>query len=342
MNNKPTYLLTTLTLLLTQLLSQPIQAQPQPQTSEQLLQNAQLLDRIAAIVNDDIILLSELNDALNQTQAELNAKGIYPQDLTALKQKVLNSLILEKLQLQKAQQLNITVTDEEIVDALNKIAQQNQLTLEQLQQQLNQQLPKGFPQFRDQLHKQLRLQKLQQRIALSQAQVTEEEIDHFLQRQQNNWRYHLGHILLALPESAHAKQRQQLEQKIADIRQKLLAGEDFSQLAIRHSQGSKALMGGDLGWLDPDQMPTFFAKQVQQLKVGQISPIIRSPVGFHLIKLLGKETKSTPQNPNTREAALNTIRLQKANEILELWLRQLQDEAYIDIKLPNLKTETHL
>ncbi len=304
--------------------------------------NTQLLDRIAAVVNDEIILLSDLRTAMDQTLAELQAKGVNIQDPLALEKKVLDSLILEKLQLQKAKQLGVEVTDEEVADAIAKIAQQNQLTLEQLQQTLNQQAPNGFTQFRDKLRKQLLLQKLQQKIALSQAQVTEEEIDNFIQRsqlQQNNWTYHIGHIMLALPESANAEQRKKLQQQMEVIRQKLLAGEDFSQMAIRFSQGSKALMGGDLGWLDYEQMPTFFAKEVPQLKKDQISPIIRSPVGFHIIKLLDKKSKQTTEGENAREAALKTIRLQKANEILELWLRQLRDEAFVEIKLPELQSK---
>lgn len=316
-----------------------------PHTLSKAPVNAQLLDRIAAVVNDDIILLSDLRTAIAQTRADLRGKGVSIQDPLALEKKVLDSLILEKLQLHKAKQLGVQVTDEEVADAIAKIAQQNQLTLEQLQQTLNQQALNGFIQFRDKLRKQLLLQKLQQKIALSQAQVTEEEIDNFIQRsqlQQNNWTYHIGHIMLALPESANAKQRKNLKQQMEVIRQKLLAGEDFSQIAIRFSQGSKALMGGDLGWLDYEQMPTFFAKEVPQLKKDQISPIIRSPVGFHIIKLLDKKSKQATEGENAREAALKTIRLQKANEILELWLRQLRDEAFVEIKLPELQSKKPL
>ncbi len=305
--------------------------------------DAQLLDRIAAIVNDDVILFSDLKAALAKTQAELATKGIAIQDPLALERKVLDSLILQKLELQKAKQLGITVTDDEVAEALAKIAKQNGLTLEQLQATLNRQTPHGFITFRDQIRQQLLLEKLQQKVALSQAQVTEEEIDNYLQRsqlQQNHWTYHLGHIMLALPESANAEQRKQLKRQMEVIRQKLLAGEDFSQIAVRFSQGSKALQGGDLGWLDYEQMPTFFAKEVTQLQPGEISPIIRSPVGFHIIKLLGKKAKDAQANTNSREAALQTLRLQKANEVLELWLKQLRDEAFVDIKLPELKKST--
>ncbi|GAB6034776.1 peptidylprolyl isomerase [Galenea microaerophila] len=305
--------------------------------------DAQLLDRIAAIVNEDIILLSDLKARTQQTLAQLKAKGIEVNDLTTLEKKVLDSLILEKLELQKAKQLGIRVTDEELANAIAQIAKKNQLTLEQLQQTLNQESTNGFVQFREQLRKQLLLEKLQQKIALSKAQVTEEEIDNFLQRsqlQQNQWRYHLGHIMLALPESANAKQREKLKQEMEIIRQKLLAGENFSQIAIRFSQGSKALMGGDLGWLDYDQMPTFFAKEATQLKTGEISPIIRSPVGFHIIKLIDKKSKQPHQGSNAREAALQTLRLQKANEVLELWLHQLRASAFIDIKLPELRPQS--
>jgi peptidyl-prolyl cis-trans isomerase SurA len=298
-----------------------------------------LLDRIAVVVNEDIILWSDLKAQLDKTKAELAAKGVYIQDELALEKKVLDSLILEKLQLQKAKQLGIQVTDEEVAEQIAEIAKQNNLTIAQLREVLNRQSPNGFIQFRDRLKKELTIQKLRQRVVLEQTQVTEQEIDNFIQRshlQQNNWEYHLGHIMLALPESANAKQREKLKQEMDVIRQKLLAGEDFSQIAVRFSQGSKALQGGDLGWLSYDQMPTFFADKVTQLKKDELSPVIRSPVGYHLIKLLDKRSKTAQQGGDEREAALQAIRLRKANEVLELWLRQLRDEAFVEIKLPEL------
>ncbi|MDX1796201.1 MAG: peptidylprolyl isomerase [Hydrogenovibrio sp.] len=259
-------------------------------------EQGKLLDRIVAIVNDEIILKSELDRQTLQAVKELRARHVTLPDEDQLQRKVLDKMIMEKLQMQKIKARGLQIQDEELLTQIQQIAKRNNLTVLELRDRLNLSEPDGFKHFRENIRRQMLFQKLRQVEVLAKTQVTEDEVTNYLQRQklvQNNSEYHLGHIMVGLPESATPAQRDEAKQKAQTILDKLREGEDFSQMAVRYSEGSKALNGGDLGWLTPDQIPTFFAQTIDNLKVGQISNLIRSPVGYHIIKLLGKRDKNS-------------------------------------------------
>lgn len=248
----------------------------------------QLLDRVAAIVNDQIVLQSELDIKTQETAMELRAQNIPVDDFQALQAKVLDSILLEMLQEERAKQLDLSVTDEEINEQLFEIASKNNLSILEMRDRINQDRANGFIELRDNIKQQLLIQKLRQREVISRTMVTEEEVKNYLQRSRldnSNSQTRLRHILVTLPESATSKQRDAARTKINEVEQRLRAGESFEQMAVRYSNGSKALQGGDLGWLKQEQIPTFFASALASLKVGDISPVITSPSGFHIIKL---------------------------------------------------------
>ncbi|WP_127471064.1 peptidylprolyl isomerase [Thiomicrorhabdus aquaedulcis] len=250
-----------------------------------------LLDKIVAVVNDRVILSSELNERMAEKAQELQGQNITVDDRMALQEKVLESLIFETLQLERAKQVGLNTTDEEVNTQMQQIAEQNKLTLMELRNRLNAQMPDGFAQVRQKVQHKILIQKLREAEVISQTQVTESEIQNYLQRQSlalSDLELQLSHILIALPESATPQQRSEALTTIEALRNRIVAGEDFSQIAVRHSNGSKALEGGNLGWLKQEQIPTFFADAIQNLNVGQISQVIQSPSGFHLIKLADK------------------------------------------------------
>ena len=252
----------------------------------------QLLDRVAAVVNDQIILQSELDIKTRETAMSLRSQNIPVNDLKALQTKVLDSMVLELLQKARAQQLGLSVTDEEINEQLTQIASKNRLSLFELRNRLNAEQPEGFSQLRQNIQQQLLIQKLRQKEVMSRTMVTGEEIKNYLQRSRldnSNTKTRLRHILVTLPESATAQQRDQARKQIDDIAKRLQMGESFQQMAVRFSKGSKALQGGDLGWLKQEQIPTFFADALADLEIGEISPVISSPSGFHIIKLVDRE-----------------------------------------------------
>ncbi|NPA71368.1 MAG: molecular chaperone SurA [Gammaproteobacteria bacterium] len=260
-------------------------------SAPQVMAEEHLIDRIVAVVNETVILKSELNSKMYAKAQELAAKNIAVQDVDALQAKVLDSLILEKLQLDRAAQIGLQVSDDEINEQLQAIAQQNNLTLMALRNQLDIELPNGFQKIRQQIKTKLMIQKLREAEVISKAQVSENEVSNFLTREaleKSQVQVALGHILIALPESATPKQRETALEEAKSIHKRLLAGEDFSQLAVRHSDGGKALNGGLLGWLNKEEVPTFFADAIEHLSPGQISELIQSPSGFHIIKLIGQ------------------------------------------------------
>lgn len=260
------------------------------------IENGVLVDRIVAVVDDRIILKSELNQRLLEKSDELAQQNIPVTDVDALREQVLESLITEAVQLSRAALVGLKISDQELNEQMEKIAAGNKMTLLELRNRLNLEMDDGFNKLREKIKTQMLIQKLRQREVISRVQVTESEIENYLKRKTlaNKYReINLRHILVALPESATQQQRQQALQKINEIRQRAVNGEDFAQLAVRYSNGSRALEGGDLGWMSDSQVPTFFAKEVNQLDVGGISQVIQSPSGFHLIQIADQRQAGT-------------------------------------------------
>ncbi|QKI89690.1 peptidylprolyl isomerase [Thiomicrorhabdus xiamenensis] len=255
-----------------------------------------LVDSIVAVVNDRIILKSELNAKLLEQAEQLKSQNISVQDVDALREQVLDSLILQAVQLSRAEQIGLKISDQELNQQMEKVAAQNNLSLLDLRNRLNLEADNGFNRIRDKIRNQMIIQKLRQKEVVSRAQVTESEINNYLKRMTlaNKYReIELQHILIALPESATQQQRRDALQKITQLRQRIVQGEDFAQLAVRYSNGAKALDGGNLGWMKDSEVPTFFSKQVEQLSLGQVSQVIQSPSGFHLIKIADERQAGT-------------------------------------------------
>jgi peptidyl-prolyl cis-trans isomerase SurA len=251
-----------------------------------------LIDRIVAVVNDRVILKSELTAQMFTKSQELAAQNIPIEDTDALQSKVLDSMILETLQIERAEQLGLQVEDQEVNEQLQKIATQNRLTLMDLRNQLNIEMPNGFQKVREKIKNKILIQKLREAEVISRAHVTESEIKHYLQRENletSNIEIRLGHILIELPDSATPDQRNAALAKAQALLKRIKSGEDFSQLAVRHSNGSKALNGGDLGWLKQAEIPTFFAEAISGLKTSDVSKVIQSPSGFHIIKVIDQQ-----------------------------------------------------
>lgn len=250
----------------------------------------QLIDRIAAVVNDQIILQSELQQKTIEAAQELRAKQIPINNPAELQAQVLDNLIMELLQKERAAQLGLSVSDDEINQRLLEIANQNNMTLPELRDRLNSDMSNGFMKFRTKLQTQLLIQKVREQEIISRTIVTDDEINNYLQRNRldnSSTEYHLRHILVTLPESATQADRDAALKEINEIAARIRSGEDFSQMAVRYSKSSQALSGGDLGWLKQEQIPTFFDKALKALQPGQVSDVISSPSGFHLIKLEG-------------------------------------------------------
>jgi peptidyl-prolyl cis-trans isomerase SurA len=255
--------------------------------AHQSLAQTQILDRVIAIVDEDLVLESELKERTESILERL--RGQYGQlpPLDALQKQILEQLIIERVQLQLANRYEIEITEQELDQAIERILQNNKITLEMLEEDLRSQ-GATLNDLRKQLSKDLTINHLQQGVVNSRIRVTEQEIDNFLTSTDGKFAtspdFRLGHILIAVPSSADQEMISAAEKEATDIYEKLQAGADFSQLAMTHSNDQSALQGGDIGWRKLAQLPDLFARHLENLKVGDVSKPFRSGAGFHLIK----------------------------------------------------------
>lgn len=259
-------------------LAPAVQAAGQPQT----------LDRIVAVVNKDVILKSELDAQLQQIKSRLVDQGVRMPPDNVLEQQVLQRLVMQKLQLQMADRVGLQVSDDMLNQALSGIAAKNGFTLAEFPARLKQE-GQNYAQYREQIRDQMTVDYLQHLVVYRRIDVSDQEIDQYLATQDadNGTQYHVRQILVALPADPTPHdidvKRKRAEQVLG-----LAKGDaGFAQTAVAYSDGQQALDGGDLGWRTRAQLPTLFTDVIDHLKPGQISDIIRSPSGFHIVKLEG-------------------------------------------------------
>jgi len=252
------------------------------------------IDHIVAVVNDDVITATELERELQMIKARLQRQQTRLPPDSVLRKQVLDQMIMEQLQLQEAARIGIRVDDETVNRVITGIAHENKLTLEQFRQVLARD-GFDFASYREQIRNSLTINQLRKQRVESRINVSEREVANFLTNQANRKGhdddYHLAHILVALPEAASPEQIAAARKKAEAIHQRLQAGADFTQTAIAESNAPDSLKGGDLGWRKAGQLPTLFADVVRKLQPGQISDVIRSPSGFHIVKLLDKRSR---------------------------------------------------
>lgn len=274
-------------LLTLALLGAPL-AHAQLLPSAQQTQKPHMIDRIVAVAEEDVILQSELDDAVAQVQQQYasHPEQLPPHDV--LERQVLNRLILMKLQLQRAADQGVRVSSQDVDNAVANVAQQNKLTAQQLQGAV-QQRGMSFAAFRQQLADQLVVQKLRDGVIHDSVNVTDAEVDNLLKSPSfKAGEVHLAHIEVSLPDGASAQDISTAAAKANRAEQAIKDGMDFNAAAIRFSDGSDALDGGDLGWRRADEIPRAFTDTVAKMQPGDVTPPLRGPTGFHILKLIGR------------------------------------------------------
>ncbi|MBS0286505.1 MAG: peptidylprolyl isomerase [Proteobacteria bacterium] len=260
------------------------------------LSKVEPLDKIAATVNDAIITQSEVMRQMKIIQQQLKDSGNNVPESKALQKQVLDHLILTEVQIQMAKRTGIQVDDMMLDNAIEKIAKDNQITVTHMRQVLAQQ-GLDFNVYRNNVRQQIIISQLQQRDILPEIQVSEQEVNQFLQSPNGlgglSTEYRVGHILVPLSDSPSPEELDKANEKVKSIIQKLRQGEDFAKVAIADSTGENALNGGDLGWRKLPELPTLFEKVVPTLKTNEIPEAIRSSSGLHIIKLIDKRSASS-------------------------------------------------
>lgn len=290
------------------------------------------LDRIVAVVNDDAIMHSQLERRVVQARDQLQANNIPMPPEQALERQVLDRMIVEQIELQMAEDANLSIDETQLNSTMRGIAENNGMSLDEFANTLEQQ-GQSLAEVREQVRRELLIRQVQQSRVASRVTVSDREVDRFLsQRSENsNVAYHLAQILVAVPQSPTPDQVTQAQAEAQELYRQLQDGADFQQLAVAESDDAQALQGGDLGWRQSAQIPTIFSDVIPDLSPGEVSEPIRSPSGFHLVKLI--ETRGGDSGQMSREQASQAIFQRKVSDELEAWTQEIRASAYIDNRL---------
>ena len=256
--------------------------------AEPLSNSGVLLDRIVALVDEGVVLQSELVRQVEMVTRQLREQGTRMPPEGVLRQQILESLIVQEVQMQRADRIGIRVGDEQLNAALQQVAQRNGITLSQLPAAL---AADGvdYASFREQLRREMTMDALRQRDVMARIQVSEREIKRWLEQQEasrgSQIDYDISQILIALPQDPSPEQLSVAQARAAAIHERLVAGADFSELAVAESSGQQALTGGRLGWRRGSQLPQQFSAAIQSLAAGETSEPIRSSSGFHIFRV---------------------------------------------------------
>ncbi len=290
------------------------------------------VDRILAIVNSDVIVESEVRQELVSTIKKLETRGVSVKSVPALARQILEQLILQRVQLQEAEQSGVRISEEELSRAVSRLAENNKLSLAEFRMAVEQE-GMDYLQFREDLRhdlllSRLKAQKVERRVEVSDAEA-EAYVSTLNMQADAISAWHLGHLLIGLPDAASPEQVQEALQKASTLAARVRAGADFTQIVVENSAAQDALEGGDLGWRKKGEIPKLFSEIVPSMKDGEISEPIRSGSGFHLVKLIATQRENTQhvvQKTKARHILLRTNEL-VSNADAELKLTQLRERV---------------
>ena len=278
------------------------------------------LDRIVAIVNDDVIAWSELEARHGRIRDELRRSGTVLPPEDGLRRQVLERLILLRIQLQLARDAGIRIDDGRLNQTLLRIAEQNGLTLREFRDVLERD-GYDFAKFREEIREEIMISEIRKRRVENQVRISQRDVENYLSTMErrgaeaDRYQYRIGHILIAVPDGASSGEIAEAQARAGSVLDEVRAGADFATMAVTHSDGQQALEGGDLGWRQTSDLPTMFGDAVTRLEAGEVTEPIRSASGFHLVKLIDK-----------RGSERQIVRQTRARHIL-IALDELTDDA---------------
>jgi peptidyl-prolyl cis-trans isomerase SurA len=259
--------------------------------------NVVVIDRVVAVVNNEVITRADLNNRTQMATAQLKSQGTPPPPRDVLERQVLERLISTSVQLQFAKETGLRVDDTELDRALARIAAENKLELQGLRAALEKDgIP--FEKFREDIRDEIVMARLREREVDNRIVVTESEIDNFISTQQTQTErgdeYNLAHILVTVPENASPEQIQARRARVDQALSQLKSGADFRQVAASFSDAPDALQGGAMGWRDASRLPSLFLEAVKTMAPGAVSAPLRSANGFHILMLVERRGSTTP------------------------------------------------
>jgi len=305
------------------------------------------LDRIIAVVNDDVITRRDLDDRLKVTLSQLRQQGTPPPPAAELEKQVLERMIYNQVQLQYAKETGLRIDDATLDNAINRISENNKISIAAMRETLEKD-GVSFNRFREDIRGEILMARLREREVDNKIQITESEIDNFLSimREQEGAteEFNLSHVLVRVPERASPEQLQERrarsERALAQIRD----GVDFRQIAATFSDAPDAEKGGSMGWRELAQLPTIFANAVKELKPGQVSGVLRSANGFHILRVNERRGQSAPlivSQTHARHILIKTSELVSENDAKErlIKLKERLDNNADFAELARLRSE---
>jgi peptidyl-prolyl cis-trans isomerase SurA len=297
--------------------------------TRELSGSGELLDRIAAVVNDGVVLNSQLDEQTDEVIERLRQQNTELPPRNVLRRQILERLVIEEIQIQRADRLGIQVSDDMVNGAVADVAERNKIRFDELPQALAQQ-GIDYRTFRDEIRRQMTVQLLRQRDVMGRINISPRELEQFMARQKNapdqNAEYNVSHILISVPVTATPEQIEDREARVREVHEKAKAGDDFAQLAVTYSESSTNIEGGSLGWRRGPQLPSIVAEQVAKMKAGEVSEPIRTPSGFHIFRL--NEIRGGVQQAVVAQVHARHILL-RTNE--------LEDDQTVQTKLTNIR-----
>lgn len=278
------------------------------------------IDRIVAVVNDEVITRLDLEEHTRLAMRQLQQQGTPPPPVPALEKQILDRMIADRVQLQFARETGLRIDDAELERALGRIAQENKLSMAEMRATIEKS-GTPFAKFREDIRNEIIMARLREREVDNKIVITDSEIDNFINTQQTQEgksdEYNLSHILVVVPEKASPEQIQQRQSRAEEALAQLKGGADFRQVAAAFSEAPDALQGGLMGWRESSRLPALFVDALKAIRVGELSPVLRSANGFHILKLNDKRGTASPvivQQTRARHILIKTNELVSEND----------------------------
>lgn len=255
--------------------------------------SAKVIDSIHVVVNDEVITKNEVRNRVAQTVQNLKARNVQLPDQATLERQVVESMIVERAQLQLAKEMGVRVDDRRLDATIGRIAENQKMSVQELRNQMEKE-GLAYAQFREDIRNEIMMQQLREHEVDSKIQVSEAEIDTYLAASKaaaaERVEMNLAQILVAVPENASPEQIAARRARAEEVARQLRTGAEFGKMAATYSDAPDALKGGDIGWRDPDRLPPVFATELRKLNAGQVTPIIKTNVGFHILRVADKRS----------------------------------------------------
>lgn len=298
----------------------------------------QLIDRVVAVINDDVITQSELNHQTAGLKAQLERNNQPVPDTKELEKQVLNHIIDVNLQLQIAEKSGVTITDAKLDSALSSIAKRNHMDVITMRKRLEKD-GMSYQEYRENIRKELILADLQREAVAKRVSISDDEVNEFIKQNhgQREWLYHLDDILIPIEENPTPEAIQQAKNHALELMKAIKHGDkSFKKTAIAESQSHTAFNGGDMGWRKLVELPEVFTDSVRNMQKGEVQGPIRTGNGFHIIRLTDKKLDdNTDNHVISRQEARDYLFRRKFEEQIESWVQRLRSTSYIKVLLDN-------